>query len=307
MEPESNESPMPPLPLPLPDQSEGASFGMPVEPEGNNPVPEPVDTDPSEASTGATSDSSNIPVAPDPNWELAGEALACITGLFQDKPITPEQGRKAEGVLFEIQRMIVKFCRFGEFDEFKAPEKVDFEETYDRLLPMTDEESRICTGDLVSPDLIGAWTDVVNRGREYVRSRWPYAIRDTPTGPEWCEPSRTEGGLVATMLGLANDGREFVREMNRGQVTPSQIDTMKVVFPTLFTRVCRMLQLALSDAGQKKRKCPWDHELIVRAIADLAPVGLMTFGPSGPAESPPKSGEIRIQFDRLLTRNLAVD
>jgi hypothetical protein len=319
MEPENNETPSPEVPGPKAPPDEGdlspsealldsASIGMPGEPEENNPVPDPVDSDPSEASPGATSDSPpiEVPEVPAPNWQLAGEALACITGLFQTKPITPEQGRLAERVIFEIERQVVKFCRFGKFDDFVAPDRVDFEETYRKLLPLSESEKRVCTENIASPDIIGAWTEVIDRGRSYVRSGWPIAIRETPTGPEWCEPSRTDGGRVLSMLEIASDGREFGKSMNRGSLTPSMIDTMKGVFPHLFTRFCQMLQLELASAGQKGRKCPWPQEILIRAIADLSPVKLMTFGPSEKESATPRASEIKIKFDSLLTRNLAV-
>lgn len=288
---------------PVPELEDPASLGMPGEPEMNSPVSEPVETDPLAASPGATADSPEIPEAPEINWELAGECLACITGLFQEKPITPEQGRRAEGVLFDLQRQIVKFCKFGKFDEFKAPKLVDFEDTYANLIPMTEDEARVCTQDLSSVDLIDAWETVVNRGRDYVRSVWPIAIRETPTGPEWNDPSRSEGGKALAMLMVASDCRELLAEMNRQALGPSQVEAVKTIYPLLFARIGNMFQLALAEAGQRNRKCPWDHELLIRELAGIPTNGLMTFGTEETPESKPVFGEVRIKFDNLLTKS----
>src|SRR5688500_3873701 len=168
-----------------------------------------------------------------PNWALAGEALASVTGLFPEGPITPEQGREAEGVIGKIAKSAEKFCEFREFGKFKAPAKVDFEETWARLQPLAEAEIAEFAADLIEPDLIDAWSAAVNRAREVVRSVWPVAIRETPTGPEWLEPSATAGGRARTTLALLNDPTSILDEMQRAPLTPSMVEAVKIAFPEL--------------------------------------------------------------------------
>jgi hypothetical protein len=243
--------------------------------------------------------------APEPNWALAGEALAAVTGLFQDKPITPDQGAKAEGLMADLQRDVAKFCKFKPFEAFKMPRTVDFEETYGRLTALTETEIAIATQDLTSPELIEAWTQAVNSARAYARAGWPAQIRQTPTGPDWLEPSKTDGGRATAELVVLENPLLLVTEMTRGTLTPSQVVAVKTARPEMFSRIVTAMEMALNAAGAVGRQCPWSHESQLRQLFGLPPVGLVTFK-NADAMAQPKTGDFSIDFEGLKTKGQTV-
>jgi hypothetical protein len=264
----------------------------------------PVD-DPIEDLLGLPGPSQNIEPegtdpAIEPNYILGGEALAAVTGPFWQGPITPTQGEEAEALITEIEKAAAKFCRFGKFDDFKLPPKSDYEEVWGQLQPLTDED-RDAADDLAEPEIIEAWAATVDRARAYAREVWPVSIRQTPTGPDWLEPSRTVGGKADAILAVLKDPRELLRELNRGSMTPSQVDAVRSVYPELFSRILIIFDVSLKSTD---KNCPWDHEVLLRRLYGLPPIGLVTFKATGPETD--TSVDVRIDFEGLKTKNQTV-
>jgi hypothetical protein len=248
-------------------------------------------------------ETNNLAAPPEPNWALAGECLTAVTGLFQDEAITPEQGAEAEGLMADLQAAVARFCKFKPFGPFKMPVTVDFEDTYGLLNAMTEQEIEVATEDLTSPELIDAWTTTVNAGRAYARAGWPVQIRQTPTGPDWIEPSKTAGGRATAELAALENPLLLLTEMTRGTLTPSQVSAVKTVYPELFSRILMAMEMALNAAAG--RHCPWSHEAQLRLLFGLAPVGLVTFK-NASGEAPQKTVDFDIDFDGLKTKGQAV-
>jgi hypothetical protein len=241
------------------------------------------------------------PTAPAPNWELAGECLAAVTGLFPEGSITVEQGREAEKLIGYIAECAEKFCKFGKFEKFQAPKKVNFEEAWAKLMPLTEEEIGAATADLTEPDLIDAWSAAVNRGREAARSTWPVIIRQTPTGPEWVEPSRTSGNRAAVTLAVLDRPMSLFDELKRGVLTPSMVEVVSLAYPELFGRAKEIFAAVLPTI---EKSCPWSHESQLRILFNLPPK-LTTFGVNNDPE-PKRSGEFQINFDDTKTKTQLV-
>jgi hypothetical protein len=274
-----------------------------MEPTMSNPEQLPTAPTPLESLPDAVAEEAP-PTATAVNYALAGEALAAVTGLFPQDPITPAQGLEAEGVPADLEQQIARFCQFRrEPDKFRLAPKVDFAKTWARLQPLTNEELRVTDG-LRDPQLVAAWANTVDAARAHARSLWPLSIRQTPTGPDWLEPSRTEGGMAEAVLLVLDDPRELLRELNRHSMTPSQVEAVKTAYPELFGRILVVFDVALKAAGQAGKKCPWGHEVLLRRLFGVAPTGLVTFGPQDGA--PPRPARVAIKFDELKTRNQAV-
>ncbi len=253
----------------------------------------------------AVSPAPPAPVA-SPSHGLAGKALAAVTGIFPTKPITREQGKEAEQLIAKATKLIAKFCKFGDFADFRLAPKFDFEATYADLGELTEAEAAVATEDLAAPDVIAGWKDSVNASRAYLKTNWPVAIRQTPTGPTWVEPSMSEGGRIAEIIAVVEDPLELLTQMNRGALAPSLIDAVRACHAELFERFLAIFEATLRDAGEKKRVCPWSHELPIRMLFGLAPDGLVTFTRGGAPTPAPSGGGIDIKFDDLQTKSQSV-
>lgn len=242
-----------------------------------------------------------LPGAGDVNWSLAGEALASVTGLFPEEPITPDQGAKAEEIAGDATRLIEKFCHFGVFDSFKLqPPVTSFEDTYGALMDLTETEIAFITADLTSPDLIAAWTDSINRGRAYLRQMWPVMIRETPTGPRWVDPPTGIANQISVAMAVTSDPLRLLEEMNRGTATPGMFMCVRESKPEIAGRFANTFSDRLHAIGSSKN-CPWDHELQLRMFFDLPPTGIVTFGVQGNQASK-STATFKIDFDGLKTK-----
>lgn len=271
------------------------STSIPLEP---TTPPVPMEPDPVVAPVPAPAEPA---AAPEPNWTLAGEALAGVTGIFPEGPITPEQGREAEQAISYIVECAEKFCKFGKFEKFKAPPKLNFEETWAKLMPLTEAEIEEVASDLAEPALIDAWSQAVNASREALRATWPVIIRQTPTGPEWIDPSRTAGNKAAALYCVLDHPLELLEELKRGALAPSMVEGVSLAFPELFGRMKEIFSVALQESG---KRCPWAHEMQLRMLFSLPPK-LTAFGVNNEPESK-RGGEFQINFDDTKTKTQLV-
>lgn len=244
---------------------------------------------------------------PDPgaNFKMAGEALAAVTGIFPKKAITPKQGEQAEQLVAAAAKLVARFVKFEAFDEFEAPEKRDFEKTYAALSQLTNEEVATATELIASPDIVNAWRFAVNASRAFLKESWPVAIRRTPTVQEWIEPSVTEGGRILSAVAVVDDPLILLREMLRGQVTPSAIEAVKTCHGSLFQRILGLFDTALKEAGQKGKVCPWAHEAQLRLLFEIKPDEFISFRNDKTAEPPEPVRRFDIKFEDFKTKGQA--
>lgn len=238
------------------------------------------------------------------NWALDGEALAAVSGLFPKGPITREQGAEAEALLSKVGEAAKKFSKFGEFGAFKMRKRPDFEEVWTKLQPLTEAETEIATAGLADPDLIDAWGNAVNAARATARAVWPVQIRDTPTGPDWVDPGRLEGGRAADVLAALNDPLSMLDDLQRGSLTPPQVEAVEAAYPELMNRIREIYSNELKQRDGKR--CPWAHEVQLRVLFG-APAKLVNFGAGDTSAKETKGGsEIQIDFEQLRTKGQSV-
>jgi predicted kinase len=268
------------------------------------PVEEPVEAGP--VDTLAPSELTEKP-AVQPNWKLAAECLLAVTTPWPGGPISPEHGAEAEEIFIRLEDAAAEFCKFDAFGPFEMQQQIaDFKAGYVACASLTPEEYELYTGDLVAPELIMEWANACNRARAYLRFIWPVNVRETPTGPEWDEPSTTQGNKTAACLAMVKRPEDLFREMASGATSPEMFEGVKEVFPELQGRMKAIMEAALKQAGVEGKKCPWSHEFQLRSLFDVPPTELMTFGNDDSESQPPKKGEFKIKFDALMTRGQSV-
>jgi hypothetical protein len=236
------------------------------------------------------------------SYELAGESLAAVTGIFPKGPITPRQGAEAMALAERAGELIEKFCKFKKFDEFKLQKRVDdLEETFLKLSPLTELEIRETCAALMDPDVISSWAEAVNKGRAYLRAKWPAFIRQTPTGPVWIDPPRSVVNHISLSMAAVNDPLTMLEELNRGCMTPEVMDCVKETKPKIHERLLGAMSSQLQTVGAMGKKCPWSHEMQLRILFEQPPKGLVTFGVES-EEKPQQSADFNIKFEGLQTR-----
>lgn len=244
-----------------------------------------------------------------PNYDLTAEAIVAVTGIFPTKPITPDDAEKARELPKKLAAGVERFCRFGDFASFKMPPGLgDLEECFQKLNPLTEEETAIATTGWANPELISAWSFTVNAARSYLKEHFPVIIRETPTGPEWCPPPTSEKGRLTSTYAVVNAPTWLLDDMNRGAMTPEQVHAVKAVYPQIFQRLLGSFDIALREAGAKSKHCPWKHEMQLRVLFEKPPTGLLSFGSDSAKRQAENLGNapVALNFDGLRTKAQAL-
>jgi hypothetical protein len=288
---------------PLPDSWEHFE----VSDEGSaGPTTDPALASSQEVDTLAPSEITEPP-ATEPNWALAGECLLAVTTPWPGGPISPEHGAEAEEIFQRLEEYAQDFCKFEPFTPFEMPQAIaSFKVGYVACASMSPEEYELYTSDLASPDLIMAWTEACERARAYLRYVWPVNVRETPTGPEWEDPSTTDGNKTAACLAIVKRPETLFLEMRSGSASPEMFEAAKEVFPELYGKMKSIMEAASKQAGAEGRKCPWAHEFQLRQLFDVPPTELVTVGNDDSQSDQPMAREFKIKFDDLKTRGQSV-
>jgi hypothetical protein len=235
--------------------------------------------------------------------ELAAEALVAVTGLFPE-PLTRQDGIAARRLPKEWHAKLRDFVEAETFTRFKAPPRPDSEDTYLALTPKPD--NALAAG-LADPQMASEYIEVLGRARAYTRSIWPVVVRDTPTGPEWLEPSTTAMGAAWAVLDVAGKPERVLDQMLSGWLDPDEAAAFRTVFPRLFAMVHQVLNRHLQ--ARRGKPITWARELVVRTLLGLGATGMVSVsqptsgGPPAPAGAP----KIQIDFKALRTRGQRLD
>jgi hypothetical protein len=242
---------------------------------------------------------SNDPLA---GVDLAAEALVAVAGLWPE-PLTREDGAAARRLPKDWNAKLRDFVSADTFTRFRMPPRPDSEDTYLALTPKPDPA--LAAG-LASPQMATEYIETLGRARAHVRSIWPVVIRDTPTGPEWLEPSTTAMGAAWAVLDVVNRPERVLDQMLSGWLDPDEAAAFRTVFPRLFAMVHQVLMQHLQ--ARRGRPISWARELVVRTLLGLGPSGQVTVS-QPPASAPPGAGapKILIDFKALRTRGQRLD
>ena len=233
----------------------------------------------------------------------SAEALTAITGIFQDEPVTPEQGRLAAKIPKEWRAAVVEFLNQKKKQRFKLPKRADHGDILETLSGGIDANRRASlVGRLTSPELGEAYLSVVARATAHLLDQWPRHYLDTPLGPRVMPPSKTEQMRAASLLAVVDDPNRILDEMRMMSLTTEQATALKTCYPALFEMLKAILfeELARKYKSPDKYALPFSKELIIRRLVGLPPgVSVSKAQPKGDQQSTP---QVSIDFKSLRTK-----
>lgn len=232
---------------------------------------------------------------------LAAEAILAVTGIFVDDAITPEQGKKAEGLAARWRAEVAAFLDQKSPKAFKLPKARDHEKVLDRLIEGHDDAKRqLLVRDLTDPDVAVAYLDALGKAVAELRERWPGFTIDSPIGERYVVPGVVERGRARSFLAVIESPDRVLAEMRAGTLTTAQADLFKDVFPRLHQMLAAILGEEINARKRdKKYRVVWDKERVLRTLFGMKPALSLTRAEQKPEKGTPK---IRVDFSRLRTR-----
>lgn len=221
---------------------------------------------------------------------LAAEALTAITGLFQDGPVTPTQGRLAKALAKTWRAGLAEFLDQKKPKPFRLPKAPDHEGMLDQLTAGVSATRRAAlVSQLADPALGEAYLTVVARGIAYLKERWPVLSQDTPLGPRYLPPGKVESGRSASLLSVVDDPGRVLEEMNSGTLTTEQGAAFRSVYPELaaMARTILWQELVRRYKTPEKYSLAFAREQVIRKLVGMPPeVPLSRIEPAKASKAP---------------------
>jgi hypothetical protein len=236
--------------------------------------------------------------------ELAAEALAAVTGILQDEPVTRDQGKLARALPREWKAAVDAFLTERKFRAFRMPRAGDHDDLLEQLTAGVDAQRRAAlVSRLADPGLGQAYLEVVARATAWLRSRWPSLQLDTPIGPRALPPSRTERWRCASLMAVVDHPGRILDEMRAGTLTSEQAEAFRACYPALFGMLRQMIwtALALRYKTPERYALPYDRELVLRRLVGLRPdvsLAKVDQPPASPAPTP----KVDVDFRSLRSK-----
>lgn len=191
--------------------------------------------------------------------DLAGEALLATVGIDrfigEPKPIriTQELRERALGLPARWDRAIRKFLTADDWAPDSELPPFDFAEVSEALAQETSVEDlteRLAgAGDA---DMALSLATAATAALDYLRLHIPRRGHATATGPKESRPSALETARFRRIFGVVNRPEVVLDDLQEGDLTREQVQTLERVYPELYAFVQRAVVNQLTRLREEK-------------------------------------------------------